>query len=158
MLLPSLHAHYKHFNTTTEQSATDMDFGTCQPCLQLSAFPFAFHVCFPRSIIEPMQQSCHLYTACPDAIDRLLHQLSPVPSDTDFRHDFLRVNGTSRMVHFGSTLIHTSLQRSPPQRFHMQQLAEGLMPMPAHRHRETFSHLYDSYGSHLYWRVANPHI
>ena len=27
------------------------------------------------------------------------------------------------------------------QRFRLQQLAEGLMPVPAHRHRETFSHL-----------------
>ena len=32
----------------------------------------------------------------------------------------------------------------------------GLMPMPAHRHRETFSHLIGSYGYILYGRVANP--
>ncbi|MDD6394070.1 MAG: hypothetical protein PUG21_07355 [Prevotella sp.] len=37
-----------------------------------------------------------------------------------------------------------------------KQLAEGLMPVPAHRHRETFSHLIDSYGYILYGRVANP--
>ena len=45
-----------------------------------------------------------------------------------------------------------SLQRSPPQRFRLQQLAEGLMPVPAHRHRETFSHLIGSYGYILYGR------
>ena len=28
----------------------------------------------------------------------------------------------------------------------LQQFAEGLMPVPAHRHRETFSHLIGSYG------------
>ena len=30
------------------------------------------------------------------------------------------------------------------------------MPVPAHRHRETFSHLIGSYGYILYGRVANP--
>ena len=30
------------------------------------------------------------------------------------------------------------------------------MPVPAHRHRETFSHLIGSYGNILYGRVANP--
>ena len=40
--------------------------------------------------------------------------------------------------------------------FRLQQLAEGLMPVPAHRHRETFSHLIGSYGYILYGRVANP--
>ena len=29
------------------------------------------------------------------------------------------------------------------------------MPVPAHRHRETFSHLIGSYGYILYGRVAN---
>ena len=38
----------------------------------------------------------------------------------------------------------------------LKQLAEGLMPVPAHRHRETFSHLIGSYGYILYGRVANP--
>ena len=55
-----------------------------------------------------------------------------------------------------SSVIRTSLQRSPPQRFRLQQLTEGLMPVPAHRHRETFSHLIGSYGYILYGRVANP--
>ena len=31
-------------------------------------------------------------------------------------------------------------------------LAEGLMPVPAHRHRETFFHLIGSYGYILYGR------
>ena len=31
--------------------------------------------------------SCHLYAACHNAIDRLLHCLSPELSDTDFWHD-----------------------------------------------------------------------
>ena len=30
------------------------------------------------------------------------------------------------------------------------------MPVPAHRHRETFSHLIGSYGYILYGRVVNP--
>ena len=30
------------------------------------------------------------------------------------------------------------------------------MPVPAQRHRETFSHLIGSYGYILYGRVANP--
>ena len=30
------------------------------------------------------------------------------------------------------------------------------MPVPAHRHRETFSHLIGSYSYILYGRVANP--
>ena len=51
-----------------------------------------------------------------------------------------------------SSVIRTSLQRSPPQRFRLHQLAEGLMPVPAHRHRETFSHLIGSYGYILYGR------
>ena len=49
-----------------------------------------------------------------------------------------------------SSVIRTSLQRSPPQRFRLQQLAEGLLPVPADRHRETFSHLIGSYGYILY--------
>ena len=40
--------------------------------------------------------------------------------------------------------------------FRLQQLAEGLMPVPAHQHRETFSHHFSSYGYILYGRVANP--
>ena len=55
-----------------------------------------------------------------------------------------------------SSVIRTALQRSPSQRFRLQQLAEGLMPVPAHRHRETFSHIIGSYGYILYGRVANP--
>ena len=33
---------------------------------------------------EPVSLSCHLYAACHNAIDRLLHCLSPELSDTDF--------------------------------------------------------------------------
>ena len=33
---------------------------------------------------EPVLLSCHLYAACHNAIDRLLHCLSPELSDTDF--------------------------------------------------------------------------
>ncbi|WP_172409871.1 hypothetical protein [Prevotella sp. P2-180] len=40
--------------------------------------------CFPRSANEPVLLSCHLYAACRNAIDRLLHCLSPELSDTDF--------------------------------------------------------------------------
>ena len=43
----------------------------------------AFHV--PPN--EPVLLSCHLYAACHNAIDRLLHCLSPELSDTDFWHD-----------------------------------------------------------------------
>ena len=35
---------------------------------------------------------------------------------------------------------------SPDPFFRLQRLAEGLMPMPAHRHRETCYHLIGSYG------------
>ena len=37
-------------------------------------------------------------------------------------------------------------------------LAEGLMPVPAHRHRETFSHLIGSYGYILYGRQPTLYI
>ena len=37
-------------------------------------------------------------------------------------------------------------------------IAEGLMPVPAHRHRETFSHLIGSYGYILYGRQPTLYI
>ena len=81
----SLRAYYRHFYATTGQSATEEDFGTFLPCSSLSAFPLTFPVfCFPRSAYEPVSLSCHLYAACHNAIDRLLHCLSSVLSDTDF--------------------------------------------------------------------------
>ena len=46
----------------------------------------------------------------------------------------------------------TWLESGLTQRFRLQQLAEGLMPVPAHRHWETFSHLIGSYGYILYGR------
>ena len=47
-------------------------------------FPWHSDFCFPRSTNEPVLLSCHLYAACRNAIDRLLHCLSPELSDTDF--------------------------------------------------------------------------
>ena len=47
-------------------------------------FPWHSDFCFPRSTNEPVSLSCHLYAACHNAIDRLLHCLSPELSDTDF--------------------------------------------------------------------------
>ena len=44
---PSLHVHYRHFNATTGQSATEADFGTFLPCSSLSAFPLAFRLLLP---------------------------------------------------------------------------------------------------------------
>ena len=73
---PSLHVHYRHFNATTGQSATEEDFGTFLPCSSLSAFPWHSDFCFPRSTNEPVLLSCHLYAACRNAIDRLLKRPS----------------------------------------------------------------------------------
>ena len=68
-----------------------------------------------------------------------------------------KINDTSSSGSLAfSSVIRTSLQRSPPLRFRLQQLAEGLMPVPAHRHRETSSHLIGSYGYILIWKVAKP--
>ncbi|MDY4554714.1 MAG: hypothetical protein SO468_00755 [Prevotella sp.] len=47
-------------------------------------FPWHSDFCLPRSTNEPVLLSCHLYAACRNAIDRLLHCLSPELSDTDF--------------------------------------------------------------------------
>lgn len=46
-------------------------------------FPWHSDFCFPRSTNEPVSLSCHLYAACHNAIDRLLHCLSPELSDTE---------------------------------------------------------------------------
>ena len=46
-------------------------------------FPWHSDFCFPRSTNEPVSQSCHLYAACHNAIDRLLHCLLPELSDTE---------------------------------------------------------------------------
>ena len=51
---PSLHVHYRHFNTTTGQSATEGDFGTFLPCSSLSAFPLTFRLLLPKF----RQQAC----------------------------------------------------------------------------------------------------
>ena len=51
---PSLHAHYRHFSTTTGQSATEEDFGTFLPCSSLSAFPLTFRLLLPTF----RQQAC----------------------------------------------------------------------------------------------------
>ena len=50
-------------------------------------FPWHSVFCFPRSTNEPVSLSCHLHAACHNAIDRLLHCLSPELSDSDFWHD-----------------------------------------------------------------------
>ena len=47
-------------------------------------FPWHSDSCFPRSTNEPVSLSCHLYAACRNAIDWLLHCLSPELSNTDF--------------------------------------------------------------------------
>ena len=46
-------------------------------------FPWHSDFCFPRSTNEPVSLSCHLYAACRNAIDRLLHCLLPELSDTE---------------------------------------------------------------------------
>ena len=46
-------------------------------------FPGHSDFCFPRSTNEPVSLSCHLYAACHNAIDRLLHCLLPELSDTE---------------------------------------------------------------------------
>ena len=46
-------------------------------------FPWHSDFCFPRSTNEPVLLSCHLYAACHNAIDRLLHCLLPELSDTE---------------------------------------------------------------------------
>ena len=43
-----------------------------------------WQVKLPRSANKPVSLSCHLYAACRNAIDRLLHCLSPELSDSDF--------------------------------------------------------------------------
>ena len=64
-------------------------------------FPWHSDFCFPRSTNEPVSLSCHLYAARHNAIDRLLHCLSPELSDSDFWHD-LKTGLTTphRMGHF----------------------------------------------------------
>ena len=61
---PSLHAHYRHFSTTTGQSATEEDFGTFLPCSSLSAFPLAFRLLLPtfhqRACITVLPPLCRM--------------------------------------------------------------------------------------------------
>ena len=61
---PSLHAHYRHFNATTGQSATEEDFGTFLPCSSLSAFPLAFRLLLPtfhqRACITVLPPLCRM--------------------------------------------------------------------------------------------------
>ena len=61
---PSLHVHYRHFNTTTGQSATEADFGTFLSCSLLSAFPLAFRILLPmfrqRACITVLSPLCRM--------------------------------------------------------------------------------------------------
>ena len=61
---PSLHVHYRHFNATTGQSATEADFGTFLPCSSLSAFPLAFRLLLPtfhqRACITVLPPLCRM--------------------------------------------------------------------------------------------------
>ena len=61
---PSLHVHYRHFNATTGQSATEEDFGTFLPCSSLSAFPLTFRLLLPtfhqRACITVLPPLCRM--------------------------------------------------------------------------------------------------
>ena len=64
-------------------------------------FPWHSDFCFPRSANKPVSQSCHLYAACRNAIDRLLHCLSPELSDTE-RPSFISLAVTATFYMEGS--------------------------------------------------------
>ena len=59
---PSLHPHYRGFNTTTRRSATEKGIATfCLAFLRFRHFHLTSLPCFSRSLKEPASSSCHLY-------------------------------------------------------------------------------------------------
>ena len=66
------------------------------------------------------------------------------------------------LLHKKRTVRHwllTWLESGLTQRFRLQQLAEGLMPVPAHRHRETYSiSSHWQLRLHLIWKGSQPFI
>src|SRR5471032_3114409 len=61
---PSLHPHYKSFNTTTSSSAPRSGIGILPYGVCHLSFPFTSRARFSRSIPKPELSSCRLYTGC----------------------------------------------------------------------------------------------
>ena len=151
---PSLHPHYRNFNTTTRQSATSVSVATfCLACLRFRHFRLSSRTCFSRSLKEPASSSCHLYAVHPtDSKQVILSHLSQRQnSKLWFWCNLLFANGTSSMVHSRSSpwcsprLIHISL----PIVVHDQSVSlpaaqSGFQTAPVRRMRWACHHLFQS--------------
>jgi hypothetical protein len=61
---PSLHAHYRRFNATTDGSAPGSCIGILPRGVCHLSFPFTTESRFSRSVPKPISSSCRLYTDC----------------------------------------------------------------------------------------------
>jgi hypothetical protein len=101
---PSLHPHYKSFNTTTGSSAPHSSIGILPHGVCHSSFPLTSRARFSRSIPKPVLRSCRLYTDCrrdrKQVSSRLILELRDGPSfDSVLKLFTMR----HRTVHFRSS-------------------------------------------------------
>src|ERR1700738_3902311 len=76
---PSLHSHYRSFDTTTGASAPRSGIGILPHGVCHSSFPFASGERFSRSISKPVLGSCRLYTDCRRVRKQVSSRLVPEP-------------------------------------------------------------------------------
>jgi hypothetical protein len=93
---PSLHSHYRSFNTTTGGSAPRSGIGILPHGVCHSSFPFASGERFSRSISKPVLGSCRLYTDCRRVRKQVSSRLVPEPVvNPGFDSMFIRNDASS---------------------------------------------------------------
>jgi len=100
---PSLHSHYRNFNTTTNWSATNQKHWYSLTYRFSAYIILSWHllVSFPCFVIEPSLRSCHLYAGSPSwQLVGYIYMTCPFRSLTPPVLNYNRVSyDTSTMVH-----------------------------------------------------------
>lgn len=151
--VPSLHAHYRRFNTTADSSAPGFRFGILSHGVSHLSFPLASKVRFSRSVPEPASRRCHLYTGCRLSNTQVVLKLIPEVVFVPRFRQHLRLFDESSAVRFRSSPRHSPdvlkgrlfQCRSPPRLLNAAAHG-GLASAPASRRREAHSHLLHSFA------------
>ena len=152
---PSLHSHYKSFNTTTGSSAPRSGIGILSHGVCHLSFSFASRTRFSRSIPEPVLSSCRLYTDCHRArkqvSSRLIPELLHDPGfdsalELTMRHRTVCFRSSSQYLPdvlttpFPQSLTTTPFERSSTGRFEAcscKPASGGLLPSSVQHHKLT---------------------